>query len=134
MNRLPGYIGIHDNIAASEMFADYETSRDMAFTNDLTTFNTYYGNYNSSGLMIYDVDSEAGWFVTIDNPYDAPEDWTTSSDIVFISSRPDGYEFIYEYEGSDEEVVQNIDAGRMEVYEIPNDEPVDVDSLTIHLR
>ena len=131
---LPGYIGIHDNIEASEMFADYETSRDMAFTNDLLTFNTYYGNYNSSGLMIYDVDSEAGWFVTIDNPYDAPEDWTTSSDIVFISSRPDGYEFIYEYEGSDEEVVQDIDAGRMEVYEIPNDEPVDVDSLTILLR
>jgi hypothetical protein len=131
---MPGYSGIHFDIEKDDAYADYEVGRDMYLTNDIDVFRyqALYRDY--SGVFIYYPSVDAGWYTSIANPTDRPEDWVSSGNLVFVSSRAGNYEFSYEDPDTGSVVTEDIDIGRMELYVIENSEPVDVDTLEIALR
>lgn len=131
---MPGYSGVHNNMEIDDGFADFETGRELIITNDLETFQeqSLYSEY--SGVFRYMPSVDAAWYTSIANPWEDPEDWFTNGNLVFVSSRPASYEFSYEDPYTGDEVSTDVDIGRMELFVIENNEPVDVDSLTITLR
>ena len=128
---LNGFIGIHRNILIDDYYADCELGKDVILISDLDYFRNESRNFDSAGMLVFDPGSEAGWYVSLDNPGEEKGKWTTDRDIVFVSSAPGIYEFEFDGDGDGETEIRRIDASRMDVYEIGNEETLNLATVSV---
>ena len=130
---MPGFSGLHFDMGFDDGYADFEMDRDVTLTNDLKYFRREAGFYDFSGEFFYDVNCDAAWYTSIMNPQDPASQWVSGGDLVIVSTRPGTYELSYVDPDTGQRQTVSVPMGRMEVYAIHNDKPVDTDSLTISL-
>lgn len=128
---IPGYWGIHYEIEIDDEYADHEVGRDVTLTNDIDYYRSQSPYFDYCGELRYDPETDAAFYAGIDNPGDRPDQWVTSGSFALVSSKPGRLVFSYEDPVTGEQITEQIDAQRMEVYQIPNNATVDTDSLTI---
>ena len=128
---VPEYWGIHGNIGTNDNYADYELGKDTTLVNTYEAFTEVYSDYSTIAEFRYSEEADAGFYAMIDNPDAEESKWTTTGNIIFVSSYPAEYEITYYDAEMQEEISTVIQADRTSTYVIENSNKVDLGSIEI---
>ena len=131
---VPGLSGIHFEMDIDDGYADFESGRELTLTNNLREFRRESVYYDYCGVYQYLPSADAAWYTSIANPADPSSEWVSNGNLVMISTYPSVYDFTYTEQESGQTVTQAVDMGRMELFVIEDNQPADVDSLTVTVR